>query len=131
MIPNLNRVHETRYSSNIPEIHVRHDYFKNSFFSSTIYDCNKLDWKIKNLGSLSIFKKNLLNFIQSCANSMADIHNLYRIKLLSRLRLGLSHLGDHKFRHCFQDNVNPLYDCGNNTETITYFFSSLFKFSNS
>ena len=34
----------------------------------------------------------------------------------------LSHLCNHKFRQCFQDNVNPLHDCGNETETVTHFF---------
>ena len=35
---------------------------------------------------------------------------------------GLSLLRDHKFRHCFQDTLNPLCDLGNDTETMTYFF---------
>ena len=43
-------------------------------------------------------------------------------KLLKKLRLGLSHLRDHKFKHCFQDTLNPLCDSGNDTETTTYFF---------
>ena len=71
---------------------------------------------------VSIFKKNLLNFIRPSANSIFNIHNPYGIKLLTRLRLGLSHLRDHKFRHCFQDTLNPLCDCGNDTETTTHFF---------
>ena len=29
LIPNLNRVRETRHSNNIPAIHARHNYFKN------------------------------------------------------------------------------------------------------
>ena len=122
LIPNLNRVRETRHSNNIPAIHTRHNYFKNSFFPSTISEWNNLDCKIRNSGSLSIFKKNLLNFIRPCANSIFNIHNPYGIKLLTRLRLGLSHLRDHKFRHCFQDTLNPLCDCGNDTETTTHFF---------
>ena len=72
--------------------------------------------------SLSVFKKNLLNFIRPCTNSIFNIHNPYGIKLPTRLRLGLSHLRDHKFRHCFQDTLNPLCDCGNDTETTTHFF---------
>ena len=82
LIPNLNRVHETRHSNNIPAIHTRHNYFKNSSFSSTIYEWNNLDCKIRNSGSLSVFKKNLLNFIRPCANSIFNIHNPYGIKLL-------------------------------------------------
>ena len=38
LIPNFNRVHNTRLSYNIPPIKVRHDYFKNSFFPSSISD---------------------------------------------------------------------------------------------
>ena len=60
--------------------------------------------------------------MRPCANSIFNIHNPYGIKLLTRLRLGLSHLCDYKFRHCFQDTLNPLCDCGNDTETITHFF---------
>ena len=90
--------------------------------SSTICEWSNLDCKIRKSGSLWIFKKNLLNFIRPCANSIFNIHNPYGIKLLTRLRLGLSHLCDHKFRHCFQDTLNPLCDCGNDTETTTHFF---------
>ena len=82
--------------------------FKNSFFPSTISKWKNLDCKIRNSGSLSIFKKNLLNFIWPCANSIFNIHNPYGIKFLTRLRLGLSHLCAHKFRHCFQNILNPL-----------------------
>ena len=101
---------------------IQDNYFKNSFFSSTISAWNNLDCKIRNSESLSIFKKNLINVIRPCANSIFNIHNPYRIKLLTRLRLGLSHLCDHKFRHCFQDTLNPLCDCGNDTEITTHFF---------
>ena len=69
-----------------------------------------------------MFEKNLLNFIRPCANSIFDIYNRYGINLLTRLRVGLSHLCDHKFRHCFQDNLDPLCDSGNDIETTTCFF---------
>ena len=122
LIPNLNRVRKSRHSNNIPAIHARHIYFKNSFFSSIIFEWNNLDCKIRNSGSLSIFKKNLLNSIRPYANSIFNIHNPYGIKLLTRSQLGLSHLRDHKFRHCFQDALYPLCDCGNDTNTTTQFF---------
>ena len=94
----------------------------NSFFPSTISDWNNLDCKSRNSGSLSIFKKDLLNFIRPCANIIFNIHKPYGIKLGTRLSLALSHLRDHKSRHCIQDKLNPLCDCGNETETITHFF---------
>ena len=36
-----------------------------------------------------------------------EIHNPKGIKLITRLRLGLSHLREHKFKHGFQDTVHP------------------------
>ena len=109
LIPNLNRVCETRHRNNIPAIHARHNYFKNSFFPSTISEWNILDCKIRNSESLPIFKNNLLNFIPPCANSLFNIQNPYGMKLLTRLLLGLSHLRDHTFRHCFQDTLNSFF----------------------
>ena len=108
LIPNFNRVHNTRLSCNIPPIKVRHDYFKNSFFPSEISEWNKPDLNIRNSASLNAFKKKLLNFIWPCANSIFDIPNPLGIKLLTRLHLSLSPIHEHKFRHCFQDTLNPL-----------------------
>ena len=108
LIPNFNRAHNTRLSHNISPIKVRHDYFKNSFFPSAITEWNKLDLNIRNSASLNTFKKKLLNFIQPCANSIFDIHNPPGIKLVTRLHRGLSRLHEHKFRHCFQNTLNPL-----------------------
>ena len=122
LIPNFNRVHNTRLSYNIPPIKVRHDYFKNSFFPSAITEWNKLDLNIRNSASLNTFKKKLLNFIRPCANSIFDIHNPLGIKLSTRLRLGLSHLHEHKFRHCFRDTLNPLCECGKDIESTMHFF---------
>ena len=102
LIANLNRVRQTRHSNNIPAIHTRHNYFHNSFFPSTISQWNNLDCKIRNSGSLSIFKKNLLNFIRPCANSIFNIHNPYGIKLLTRLRVGISHLRNHNLGIAFK-----------------------------
>ena len=112
LAPNFNRVHNTRLSYDIPPIKVRHDYFKNSFFSFVITELNKLDHSIRYSASLNTFKKMLLNFIRPYANSIFDIHNPLGIKFLTRLRLGLSHFHEHKFMHCFQNTLNPLCECG-------------------
>ena len=122
LIPNFNRVHNTRLSNNIPPMKVRHDYFKSSFFCSAISEWNKLDLNIRNSASLNAFKKKLLNFIRPCANSIFDIHNPLVMKLLTRLRLDLSSLHEHNFRHCFQDTLNPLCECAKDIESTMHFF---------
>ena len=54
-----------------------------------------------------LFKKRLLEFIRPKANSIFNIHNPMGIKYLTRLRLGFSHLKEHKFKPNFQDSVDP------------------------
>ena len=127
LIPNFNRVHNTRLSYNIPPIKVRH-YFKNSFFPSAISEWKKLDLNIRNLATLNISKKKCLKFIPPSANDCFNIHNSLGIKLLTRLHLGLSHLHEHKFRHCFQDTLSPLCECNNYIESTMYFFFHCTKF---
>ena len=70
-------------------------FFKNYLFPSTVIKWNKLDRNLRSPASLSVFKKNLLNFIRP-PNSCKGV------KYLTRLRLGLSHLRGHKFKHSFQ-----------------------------
>ena len=68
-----------------------------------------------------MFKKELLKFIRPETNSIYNINDTKGLKLLTRLRLGLSHLGDHKFRHNFQDCVSPLCYCGQDIEASSHF----------
>ena len=44
-----------------------------------------------------------------------------KVKLITRLRLGLLHLQDHKFKHSFQDCLNPTCRCGIKVETTAHF----------
>ena len=43
-------------------------------------------------------------------------------KQLTSLCQGFSYLQEHKFRHFFQDTLNPLCDCGHDIETTIRFF---------
>ena len=107
----------------------KHHFFKNSFFPSTLIEWNKLDPNIQSAASLNIFKKSLLKFIRHSPNSVFNCHNCKGIKYLTRIYLGLSHLREHKFKHSFQDTLNPFCSCGLDVETNTHFFlySSLFS----
>ena len=55
---------------------------------------------------LFIFKKHILQFIRPSSNSVYNCHNPKGIKLMTRLRLDLSHLREHKFKHSFEDSKN-------------------------
>ena len=58
------------------------------------------------------------------------IHNLVGIRLPRRLRLGLSHLNEPKFRHNFADCVNPLCSCSIKPKTAINFFLHCHNFLN-
>ena len=69
----------------------------------------------------------LLKFIKPSSNSLFNCHSLKGIKLITRLRLDLSHLRKHKFRHNFQGTLNPIWSCGDDIETTIHY---LLHFSN-
>ena len=117
--------YNTRSINNIPLFKIKHNLFRNFFFLSAVIEWNKLELNIRNSESLNIFKKTLLNFIRPSGSTVFNHHNPIGVTLLTRLRLGLSHLREHKFKHSFQDSLNPICSCGNDIETSNLFLSSL------
>ena len=102
-------------------------FFKNTFFPYCISEWNKLTVEIKNAKSINIFKKLIL--IKKKENSIFSICDPLGVKLLTRLRLNFSHLNEHKFRHGFNDTLNPLCACGNDIETTQHFLLRCHQYS--
>ena len=96
-------------------------FFKDSFFPAVISEWSSLDINIRNSSSINVLNKELLKTIRPEPNSTIDINDTKGLKLLTRLRLELSLLGNHKFRHNFQDCVSPMCSCGQEIETTTHF----------
>ena len=53
---------------------------------------------------------------------MFNIHDPINIKLLTWLKLGLSHLNEHRFNHKFQNCTNPKCICISENEWKAHFF---------
>ena len=71
--------------------------------------------------------KSLLNFIRPYASKVYDITDTTDIKFKTRLRLGFSHLREHRFKHNFQDTLNPLCSCSiEGPSTSPYFLRCYF-----
>ena len=64
---------------------------------------NNLDKSIRISETFSFFKKSVLKLIRLPENSIFNCHNPKRIKVTTIVRLGLSHLQDHKLQKNFQD----------------------------
>ena len=60
-------------------------------------------------------------YTKSTKNTLFGSHNLKRIKYLTRLRVGLSHLDEHKLKNNFQDTLNPFCICGSDAENPCQF----------
>ena len=129
MIPKVLSTRTTRNYNNIPLLNVKHEYFQNSFFPSTVIEWNKFDHNIRNSESVRAFKKQILKFNRPSPNN-SFIARPHGIKLLTRLRFGLSHLREHKFEHNFQDFLDPFCNFGRHIETSIHFFLYCSNYSN-
>ena len=83
---------------------------------------NKLDPSLRNSAGYNVFKNTILKFIRPFPSKIFQCHNPKGIKLVTRLRLGLSHLREHKFENSSQDTLNPLCSCGLDIETTSHYF---------
>ena len=91
------------------------------FFPSTIIEWNKLDSNICCSPSYKLFRKQILKFIRPQPNSIFNVPNSLGLTYLTRLRVGLSHLREHKFRHNFRDSLNPICNCGSAIESTKHY----------
>ena len=109
-------------SGNVTTLYSRTDVYKYSFFPYTILEWNKLDKSIQQFKTIKPFRNSLLKIGWHTPKPVYNIHNPTGLKLLTRLRLRLSHLNEHKFNHNFRDCVNPLCPCSLKVESSSHFF---------
>ena len=96
-------------------------YFSGTFFPYCVIEWNKLVSDIRNSQSVLAFKASLLRFIRPKCRPIYNIHDSTGLKYLTRLRLNLSHLREHKFHHNFQDTLNTLCSCSLEVESSKHF----------
>ena len=71
----LTSFYATRNVDCIPGIKIKHNFFKNNFFPSTIIEWNKLVPAIRNAESFGIFKSNILKFSRPTPSSFFNCCN--------------------------------------------------------
>ena len=92
----------------IGRIKARTEKFKSSFYPHCLSEWNELDSEIRLAPSVAVFKKKLLSIIRPPVRSIFGIHEPEGLSYLTQLRVGLSKLNFHKFRHNFRDTMNPM-----------------------
>ena len=108
LIPNYHRTYNIRNLDFVETCYCRTDAFKYSFLPYFISEWNKLDPDLRNAKSYSTFRKSLLKTGRPRPNHIYKIHDPLGLKLLTRHRLGLSHLNEHRLNHNFDSCINPL-----------------------
>ena len=83
LIPKCDATIKTR-NNRIPTFHCRTDFFKYSFFSSTLNDWFSLDINIRNSELVSLFKSRLLSFILPVQNNIYNIFDPEGLNFLTR-----------------------------------------------
>ena len=112
-----------RHVNSFKLVSYKSEYFKNSFILNVIYEWNKLDpLTFAVLPLYNLFCNTLLEFIWPVQRKTFSINDSIGVKFLTRLRLGFSHLREHKFRHRFRYILNPLCPCSIEAETTANYF---------
>ena len=98
---------------------IRTKRFQNSFFSFCISKWNALDCHIRNLPTISSFKRALFKFFRPSPASIYKVNQSQGIVLLTRLRVGFSHLREDKFRHNSMGTLDSFCSCRTNSIEAT------------
>ena len=92
MIPLKNNTYDTHSKHSVGTYFCRTNAFKYFFFPSATREWNKLDLQLRNEKYFKKFRNTLLKFGRPTPDLIYGIHHPLGLKLLTRLRLGLSPL---------------------------------------
>ena len=121
-IPSLRQSnYSLRNQDVIGPIRGRTEIFQSSFYPNCISEWNKLDPEIRLAPSVAVFKAKLLSRIRPPPKSVFGIHDPIGLSYLSQIRVGLSKLNFHKFKHNFRDTINPMCPTNDGIEDTEHF----------
>ena len=129
-LPRLRRPLYRQYSTSmIYEIKCRTERYKNSFFPNAIYSWNIAIEQFQTMPSFYTLKNFITKLIRPSEKSTFGIYDILGIKYLFQLRLNLSPLRYHKWKHNFNDITSNKCLCDENVENTEHFlfYCSLFS----
>ena len=102
--------------------------YYDSYYPYCLREWNNLDPSLRSIDSLSKFKDELIKSLRPPKRSVFKISDIVGFRLLTRLRLGFSHLREHKFRHNVSNSSRCI--CGDGDETTEHFLLPCHHFAN-
>ena len=106
----------------IGQICARSKSFKSSFYPSCLSEWEKLEPELRLSSSVSMFKKKILAIIRPSPKLVFGVYDPKGISILTQLRVGLSTLNYHKFKHNFRNTLNPLCPVNDGIENTERYF---------
>ena len=120
------RPHQSKYAlrnhDTVGRIGAKTEKFRSSFYPDCISEWNTLDPEIRHAPSVAAFKHKLLLKIRPPVRCIFGIHDPIGLSYLSKIRVGLSKLNLHKFKHNFKDTINPLCPTNDGVEDAEHLF---------
>ena len=103
------------------QIYARTDKYESTFYPNCLAEWENIDPETRNASSLGIFKEKLNKIIRPTPKQVFGIHDPKGLAALTQLRVGLSALNFHKFRHNFNDTLNPMCPINDGVEDTEHF----------
>ena len=122
LIPTCSEAYQTRHIAHVPSLSFKHNFFKNTFLPSAFLEWSKLDPSLWNSARYNVFRNTILKFIRPSPNKIFQRLTPKGIKLVTRIRLTLSHLREHKFKRNIIDTLNLVSICGLDIRTAYHYF---------
>ena len=98
------------------EIICKSNRYMNSFFPDEISSWNIFIKHFDNVPSFEILKQHINTFFRPKSNIIFSIHDPVGLRYLFQLRVSLSPLRSHKFRHNFTDTPSEMCHCNHGIE---------------
>ena len=92
----------------IGQLNARTEKLKLSFYPTCLSEWKELEPEMRFAPPIAVFKKKILSIIRPPAKSVYGVHDPKGLSYLTQIRVGLSKLNFHKFRHYFRDTINPM-----------------------
>ena len=105
----------------IGQIRARTEKFKSTFYPHCLSEWNELEPETRLAPSVAIFKNKMLSKIRPPGKPVYGIHDPKGLSYLTQLRVGLSKLNYHKFKHNFKDTTNPMCPTNDGIEDTEHF----------
>ena len=121
-IPTL---HQSQYSVRgqdvIGRLRARAEKFMTRFYPNCLSEWTKPEPELRLATSFAVFEKKLSTIIHPPAKSVFGIHDPKGSSYLTQLRVSLSKLNFHKFKHNFRDDINPMCPTSHGNDETEHF----------